>query len=274
MNKTNSSGNRKNPPKVRKPFITGSPIDENTAKNSLLFFGSLLIVFFIGFIACSTIAGAGIVIRVLLNTAVILISLVIFFNNGVNQGADAVARGEILYQRQEKGLTFSASEKNVCYHSLKGLLNGLFGTLPFLVLALILAFCTQLQTTDSGTLPSWMQAYVRRSDIGNALVNYTQPEGMSFLDLVRALVRICILPFVNLFGYDNNASMLTLERLSPLFLLLPSVCYGVGYMKGKEIRDQIHTAISVSDKKRKRTERKKQNASRNAARSREPRQLN
>ena len=35
---------------VKKPFCTGSAVDENTLKSSLLFFGSLLLVYFMSFL--------------------------------------------------------------------------------------------------------------------------------------------------------------------------------------------------------------------------------
>jgi hypothetical protein len=128
--------------------------------------------------------------------------------------------------------------------------------------------------TGSGTLPSWMQAYTSRSDIGDALINYTQPEGMALIDYIRAIIRITIIPFVNIVSSSNKAGMLTIERLSPLILLLPAAAYGTGYLTGKSIRTQIHTAISENDKKRKRREKKKRNARSAPTRKHEPERLN
>ena len=204
---------------VRKPFETGDPTDENTLRDSLKFFGTLIMVFLVSFIACSA-ALSNLFLRLIINIAVIGVVLMIFYNSGAGKGAEAVSRGEIIWQKKESGRGFSASEKKVCYHPLKGYMTGLIGTIPFLILAVILALKTTIQMTDSGTLPSWMQAYTRRSDIGNALINYTQPEGMTFIDAIRALIRICILPFVNTIGYGNKPAMLLLERISPILLLL------------------------------------------------------
>ncbi len=243
---------------VRKPFLTGSPVDENTFRNSAKFLGLFIMITFVSFIACSSTAFGGSFLRIGLNTAVILVILMLFFNFGSNLGAEAVNRGEILWQRQEKGLSFSESERKICFHPLKGYLIALLGLILILIPAVILAFVTDIQTTDAGALPGWMQSYLRRGDVSNALINYTQPEGMKFADYL----------------HSNKTGMLTLERISPLILLLPALAYGTGYISGKSIRTRIHTAISENEKKRiRRDKRKRKNQSRPSHR-REPEQLN
>jgi hypothetical protein len=259
---------------VRKPFLTGSILDENTIKNSAKFLGLFIVIVFVSFIACSSTAFGGDILRVGLNTAAILVILMLYFNFGSNLGAEAVTRGEILWQRQEKGQPVSDSEKRLCYHPLKGYLIALFGLILILIPAVILAFVTEVQTTDSGALPGWMQSYVRRGDVSNALINYTQPEGMHLADYLRAFVRICIIPFVNLIGHSSKNGMLTLERLSPVILLLPAAAYGTGYISGKSIRTRIHTAISENEKKRIRRDKKRHKNQNRPVHRREPEQLN
>lgn len=259
---------------INKSFLTGAAADERTVKNGLKFLGTMILVVFIAFIACASAAFENIILRLLINCAVIILSLIIFYNNGTKCGTEDVTRGEILWQKQEKGQSFSASERKMCFHPIKGYLIGLIGTVLFLIPAVILALNTSVQTTDSGTLPSWMQAYVKRSDIGNALINYTQPSGMSFIDYIRAIVRATILPFVNITGSTNKSGLVILERLSPLILLLPPAAYGTGYLTGKNIRKQIHNVISENDKKRIRKEQKKRNARLRQSQNREPEKLN
>ena len=271
--------NRKTPDKkdviteVRKPFLTGTPCDERTVRSCLAFFGTLIMIFFIAFIACATASFDSFILRFAMNGAVILLVVFILYSNGSKRGADDVARGEILWQKKEKGQPFSDGERKMCFHPAKGFVNGLIGSAPFILLALYLALNTSLQMTEAGTLPSWMQAYTGRSDIGNALVNYTQPEGMKGIDYIRALVRITIIPFINIAGNTNKSAVLLVERLSPLFLLLPAAAYGLGYLGGRKTRTRIHTMISENDRKRIRRE-KKRTARASSARSREPEQLN
>ena len=259
---------------VRKPFLTGSVTDERTVRNSLKFFGTILVVFFVAFIASASAAFDNRILRVFLNTAVIVLEIVILFNSGSKWGTDDVARGEILYQKKEKGQYIADSERRLCFHPMKGYLTALIGTVLFLIPAIILAMNTSVQMAESGILPDWMKAYTRRSDIGNALVNYTQPEGAQYIDYLRALVRITILPFVNIVGNTNKNWLVILERLSPLILLIPAAAYGSGYLSGRNIRTQIHTAISENNRKRIRREQKKRKARNTQAHRNEPEKLN
>ena len=259
---------------VRKPYMTGDIIDEHTIKSSIAFLGTLIAVFFISFIVCASASFDSVILRMGINLAVLVMILVIVYHNGAGRGAEAVSRGEILYQKKEKGQTFSETERKVCFHPLKGYATAMIGTIPFLVAAVILALNTSVQRTGAGTLPSWMQAYTARSDVGNALVNYTNPEGMDFVDYLRSFVRICIIPWVNIVGYSNKYGMMLVEQLSPVILLLPAAAYGTGYLTGRTIRTRIHTAISENEKKRIRRENKKRKAHMNSNRRREPEQLN
>lgn len=271
--KNGNNGKTKETEVVRKPFLTGSVTDERTLKSSLAFFGVLIVVIFITLIACATATFDIVILRVLLNAAVIIVCLMIFYNKGAGYGSEAVSHGEILYQKKEKGQQVAESERKLCYHPAKGYVTGLIGTLPLLIPALILAVTTSVQMTGAGALPSWMQAYTGRSDIGNALINYTQPEGMKAVDYIRTVIRICILPYINIIGNANKTGVLFLERISPLIMLLPATVYGTGYRTGKKIRTRIHTVISENDRKRVRRE-KKRIRDRNTTRAKGPEQLN
>lgn len=273
MTMRNKPGRKTSTQEVSKPFLTGGSVDERTFRNSLVFFGTVIVVAFVAFVACATGSIGGTVLKIVINTAVIALSIYIFFNNGSKRGTDDVARGEILWQKQEKGQEIAVSEKKLCFHPMKGYLTGLIGTIPFLILTVCLALTATIQMTEAGALPSWTQSYLRRSDIGDALVSYTKPSGMTVIDFIRAIVRILILPFVNLVGTGNKAGILTLERLSPVVMLLPAAAYGTGYLTGKTVRSQIHTAISTNEQKRIRKENKRKAARRQATR-REPEQLN
>jgi len=239
---------------VKKPFVTGSPVDENTVRTAFRFLGILILMIFVSFITCSSVSGAGLIVRLLFNSAVILLVLFILFNNGSNHGSDAVARGEIIYQKEQDGKPYSESEKKICFHPLKGYITGFLGTLPLFIIAVIFAFTTTIMLTGAGALPSWMQAYTRRDDISKALISYLQPEGMALTDYLRIVIRICLLPFVNLIGTQNPHGLLILEKLSPVILLLPAISYGTGYIFGQKVRTKVHTMISENNRKRKKRE--------------------
>ena len=260
---------------VSKPYLTGSITDERTAKSALIFLGCLVLAAFMGFIVSATVSAGAAWFRIILNAAVILLTLAVFYTNGANRGTEAVSYGEILWQRREKGQAVSDTELSLSYHGLKGFCVGLLGTIPLLIAAILLACMTQLQTTDSGTLPSWIQGYLSREEIGGALVHYTQPSAMTFLDYLRLVVRIFLMPYINLPGASNHLAVLWVERLSPLLSLLPAFAYGLGYRTGKLNRTRIHTAISENNRRRIRREKKARKARREEnTRRKGPEQLN
>ncbi len=267
------TGRNKKPVKpVTKPFLTGSPTDERTVKSALGVFGLMAILMLMTFLVCSAFTMDNDILRIGLNLVVEALALVLFYNNAVSKGTEAVARGEILWGRQEKGLTFAASEKAICFHPAKGYLTALLGVLPILLCAILLAVTAQRQTTGYGALPSWMSTYQQRSEIGDALVAYSVREGIQFTDVLRIIVRIAVMPFIGIVGGENRDGLLMVERLSPLLVLLPVLAYGTGYLQGRTERTRIHTGISESRKSRARKEKRERKARVNQRK--EPEQLN
>ena len=258
---------------VEKPFLRGTPTDENTVRQSLKFFGILLLTAFMTFLVCSLTAFKEDVLRILVCAVIELLVLVIFFDRGASLGMDAVARGEILYQHIEKGQEVADSEKRIPFHSLKGYVIGLFGSLLFFILAVILAFTAERQMTGAGVLPSWMDSYMRRPEISGALVQYTQSASVSFTDIIRILVRILIMPFISMVGAENRDLLLTIERISPILVLLPAVSYGSGYLRGPSRRTFIHSKIAENRRKRISREKRERKA-RTARMPKGPEQLN
>ena len=257
---------------VEKPFLKGKPTDERTWKAALTFFGILLVTAIMTFLVCSAASMNIQILRIGLNLAVETLVLFIFYNNAIGRGADAVARGEILWQRKEKGMTFTEKEQAICFHPAKGYMIGLLGTIPILICALLLAVMAERQVTGYGALPSWVSSLQSRNELGDALVAYTVREGISAVDVLRIIVRICVMPFVNMVGAENRDAMLLVEKLSPILVLLPAIAYGTGYLQGKKERTRIHTGIAENRKSRARKERRARKARMN--RPKGPEQLN
>lgn len=233
-----------------KPFLTGAPTDENTIKQSLKFFGALLLTGFMSFLVCSMTSFDSVILRILINIVIETLILLIYFNKGADLGTEGVSRGEILYQHIQKGQETAESEKRIPFHRAKGFLIGLFGTALFLVLAIILALTARRQMTGAGTLPSWMEAYLRRSEISDALVSYTKGTPATVPDIIRVFVRVMIMPFISMAGAENRGILLFLERISPVLILLPAISYGIGYLQGPSQRKRVHTEIAANARKR------------------------
>ena len=259
---------------VSKPFVKGGPTDEMTVRKAAAHFGMLFAAAILSFLVCSMTGVESVILRVLMNGLVIAVILMIFYQRGVNDGSDAVARGEILYQRQERQLPVSESEKRMSFHPAKGFLNGALGTLPLFLVAAVYAVIAQKQVTGYGVLPGWTEIYLRRTEIGAPLTAYTQTAGLSAQDMLRIFDRICVMPFVSMAGAENTDAVLLVERLSPLLLLLPAVAGGAGYLQGVSVRTRVHTEIAENRKKRARREKKARKARLGNMKPKEPQQLN
>lgn len=263
---------KKKTAEIAKPFLRGAPTDENTVRLALKFFGSLLLIAFMSFIVCSMTSFDSVFLRILVNGAIEALILLILFSKGADLGTDGVARGEILYQHVQNGQPVSSGERKIPFHSCKGFLIGVCGTVPLLLPAVILALTAEKQMTGAGTLPSWMETFMRRPEIGGALAAYTQAVSVSFTDIIRLIVRIAMMPFVSMAGADNRGLLLLLERLSPLILLLPALAYGIGYLQGPARRKTVHTEIA--ENRRKRISREKRERKKRNIVHKEPEQLN
>ena len=176
----------------------------------------------------------------------------------------------VLVSEWEKGNKIVIGIKN---KTEEGFLIGFLGSLLFLVFALILAFTAGKQMTGAGGLPSWMDTYMRRSEISGALASYTQTDPMNITDILRIVIRLLIMPFISMAGAENRGALLLAERLSPVLVLLPAIAYGAGYLQGPARRKRIHTEIAANAKKR-RIREKREKRSRISAAPKGPQQLN
>lgn len=257
---------------VKKPFLRGSAADGTTAKSAVMFFFALLLMVVANLLLGTMSMWDTAWLNIVFNCALLLVIYSVFYQNGGAKGTAAVNQGEIMLQRQEARRPVDARERALCYHPLKGFVIGALGSLPVLICALLLAFTAQLQMTGLGALPSWIATLQRQPEMSAALAMYDSATGLGLEGSMRIIVRLFMMPWVNMVGAANRVGLLWLERLSPLALLLPAVSYGLGYMQGVNIRSQVHTDIAMGKHKRAQKERKQRKA--RAKISKGPEQLN
>lgn len=235
---------------VSKPFLTGDPYDKTTLQTALFFFGSLLVIAVVYLIVCAVMTFDNLPLRVLLNAMVVFVTWAIYYSSGMSQGSIAVNNGEIMHHRRETGAEISKEELSRCYHPMKGYVCSLLGTLPLFLCAVILALIATRQTTGLGALPSWISALEAREEIGAPLAFYHESVPLGLEGVLRILIRLSLMPFVNMVGAGNPDGLLMLERFSPLLVFGPAVSYGFGYTRGVNVRARIHSDIARNTRKR------------------------
>ena len=245
---------------IKLEYLKGSPVDGKTARSALTFMGSLVIMAVAFLLLGRAMMMENTILRVAFNGCLIAAALLMFFQTGAGQGAVAVNLGEMLYDRRQSGGKVTDKEQRACYHPLKGLITALLGSIPVVVAALVLALVAQRQMTALGALPSWLSAFEGRTDIGNAVAFYHQSAALTVEDVLRVIIRVMMMPLVNLVNPYGADALLTLERLSPLVMLVPALAYGAGYTQGVRARKQVHAGIAEGEIKRKKKEKRQRKA--------------
>lgn len=257
--------------KVSKPYLRGDMYDRTTIPGALKFFTGTVVMAVIFLVVCMMMNWEQTWLNIAVNSAVLLLTYMMFAQFGMNAGADAVNQGEIMYAREEKGRPVADWERKLCYHPLKGLLTGLIGSVPILLCSIVLALIAERQMSGIGTLPSWVGSMEGRPEFGAALAVYHETGSLTLQSAMRLIVRMTTMPFVNMIGAGNSNGMLLMERISPILNLLPAVAYGLGYINGVSVRTTVHTNIALGKKKAKRKQAKER---RNRIQRRGPEQLN
>lgn len=261
----------KKPKIVTKPYLQGRMLDQHLLSGGLKFLGAQVMMAFVFLLLSTLLMVSNRVLCLILNAVILCACYLLFYNSGAGKGEADVTLGETLYMRQENGHAVTQEEKRGCYHKLKGFARGLVGTLPLLVCAVLLACTAQVQMTGLSSLPSWLTTYESRAEIGDALAYYHTASGIGLENILRIVIRVCIMPMVSMVGTSNPQGLLLLERLSPLAVLLPAVAYGIGYTQGPKLRTKVHTDIASNNRKRAKREKKQQQE---RAKRKAPEQLN
>lgn len=262
----------KKQPIVKKPYLTGHAVDGSTVKSAAMFLVSLLVMMVAFLMLSAMMLWDNVFIRVGFNGALLALCYVLFYQSGTGAGAGGVEKGEIMYQRENSGRTVEMSDRAQCFHPAKGIVTALIGSIPLALCAVLLAVTAEKQVAGLGSLPNWLAALERRSEIGGALTHFHQTGSIGLTGAMRMVVRMALMPMVNMIGAENADGLLLLERLSPLLTLLPAVAYGAGYLRGVDVRDQVHTDIAKGKRKQAKKARKQRQA--RAAGKKGPEQLN
>lgn len=254
--RNNQSKGKKKPVLIHKPYQKGRAVSALAAKRGLkVLVYQIALVFIFLFIGQMLLVESA-PLRIVLNLLVVLGFFMLMVNEGSRAGLDDVAYAQIALNRTVDGKPLDDKDLARCYHPLKGVFTVVLGMLPLIIIALVFSAIAREQVYTLGGLPSWVQGYERRADVGLALSYYHETSAIGLEAILRIVIRLLLFPYVNMAGTDAAGMLLTLERLSPLLILIIPMGYAVGYLRGPALRAQVHGAISTDAKRRKRREKK------------------
>ena len=252
----NQSKVKKKPVLIHKPYQKGRCISALAARRGLkVLVYQIALVFIFLFIGQMLLVESA-PLRAVLNLLVVLGFFMLMVNEGSKTGLDDVTYAEIALNRTGNGSTLDDKDLARCYHPLKGVFTVLSGMLPLIIVALVFSVIASEQVYTLGGLPSWVQGYERRADVGLALSYYHETSGIGLESILRIVIRLLLFPYVNMVGTEAAGPLLAVERLSPLLILIIPMGYAVGYLRGPSLRAQVHGAISTDAKRRMRREKK------------------
>ena len=249
-------GNKKTIELVRKPILTGSWHGADARRIAFKRFLSVLgttAVYLFGSLLLGLDAMWG---RVLMCVALVGGVTYYQYMNGLNQGENDSAYGEIIYGRRQNGYTVAPSDCERSFHPMKGVFAALAGSAPFVLFALVFAFITEPVYYSLGVLPSWTDGLMSQTEFSSGLAYYSSSAGISAMDWMRIADRAMIMPFINIASPIGAQAVLLAERLSPLLVLISPMGYAYGYLRGRHLRDLINTGIKVGDERKKKREQK------------------
>ncbi len=254
---------------VAKPLLYGNWHGKQARKLGVKLMLNIFLATLLYFALCIMLNFNALWLCVISNAVVVFVVGYYLYNQGMQRGEAEAANAEIAYERREQGKPLAAEEEAAGYHPLKGHYIAVIASLPFVAVTLAYALTVQPVLYTPGGMPSWVQAFMRQTEFGDALGYYQTGSGITAYIILRIVARAMVMPFVSVGSQLGATASLWVERLAPLWVLVAPLGYGLGYARGESLRARVHTGIVASQRRMKR---KQQRERRERARK-EPEQL-
>lgn len=241
--------------KEKTPILRGKHIGAEIMGIALKILGYIALVAFLSLVL-SALTSSGSLIARIVNVVLLVGFFLLIFAEGGTRGEKDVTYSTMISKKIAEGREPERTEWARCYTPRKAWLGMAVGAGIFFICAVLVAVMAKPYTYELQDLPGWLGSYSSREDLTRALSGYNTARGATMFDYLRVVVRVCILPFVNLFS-DVQASSLMIDRLSPLFILALPIGFPIGYLTGprlhvKRLRENEKAkAAKVKEVKRK-----------------------
>ena len=169
-------------------------------------------------------------LRALISLAILSGVLLMHFSEGLKKGLSDAGASRAYDKAISAGHELTAADDTACYQPLKAVCAGFAVYGVPLLLSLLIAATAKEYTYTLQDLPAWLtSSYGTRGDVMAPLAAYAGTSALGALDIVRMIVRMLELLFVNLFA-DPLTMGAMIDRLSPLMLLTYPAAYILGYL--------------------------------------------
>ena len=174
-------------------------------------------------------------LRAVISLAILSGVLLMLYSEGLTRGVADADASHAADKLEKLGRPLSRREEAACYQPLKALCACLivFG-IP-LVLSAYLAATAEPYTYALQDLPAWLTGtYGAREDVMAPLAAYAQTASVSARDIIRLIVRLTVLIYINLFPDPQTMAQLV-DQLTPLMVLSYPVACMIGYLRAPAV---------------------------------------
>ena len=252
----NASSKKNELKPIYKPYLRGKAVSGTAAKRGWRVLGYILMFTFLCFIVGNMLPSSSAALRVILNGLLVAACCALMMSEGSRQGEADVAFAEIAQGRLDSGKPVPESEKDTCFHPLKGFFTAAVGVAVIFVLAVVFSLIAHPQSYQLGALPGWVAAYTSQAEISGGLAFYNDMSGLGVEGILRIVMRILMFPYVNMVNAGDHRILYLVEKLMPLLCLIVPVFYGIGYLRGPYLRALVHGNIRMNRRRYNRKERK------------------
>lgn len=164
-------------------------------------------------------AVSSIVLRDIISLAILSGILLMMYSEGLTRGVADADASHAADKLEKLGRPLSRREEAACYQPMKALCACLIVFGVPLVLGAYLAATAEPYTYALQDLPSWLTGtYGAREDVMAPLAAYAQTASVSARDIIRLIVRLTVLIYINLFPDPQTMAQLV-DQLTPLMVL-------------------------------------------------------
>ena len=173
---------------------------------------------------------SSVVLRDIISLAIASGILLMCYSEGLTRGVNDADASHAADKLEKEGRKLERQEEAACWQPMKAVAACLIVFGVPLALAIYLSATAQPYTYTLQDLPTWLTGtYGAREDIMAPLAAYAQTTAVGAKDVIRLVVRLTELVYINLFP-DPQTMIELIDRLSPLMVMTYPLACIIGYL--------------------------------------------